>query len=130
MVLWNEWCVAVHCQMEFFCSVACRQTLLALNLAETEEQAVSELLLQNFPPLPSCELLDINDDQTLPKVIEVLEKRHKLRQMLSEEIAKTGKSLSISLELALITTQGIFPVSSVQHEISCLDWSFKKPFLR
>lgn len=107
--------------MEFFCSVACRQTLLALNLAETEEQAVSELLLQNFPPLPSCELLDINDDQTLPKVIEVLEKRHKLRQMLSEEIAKTGKSLSISLELALITTQGISPVSSVQHEISCLD---------
>ncbi|XP_010014293.1 PREDICTED: kinesin-like protein KIF23, partial [Nestor notabilis] len=53
------------------------------------EQAVSELVLQNFPPLPSCELLDINDDQTLPKVIEVLEKRHKLRQMLSEEIAKT-----------------------------------------
>ncbi|XP_030354084.1 kinesin-like protein KIF23 isoform X6 [Strigops habroptila] len=56
---------------------------------EAEEQAFSELFLQNFPPLPSCELLDINDDQTLPKVIEVLEKRHKLRQMLTEEIAKT-----------------------------------------
>ncbi|NXP45744.1 KIF23 protein, partial [Heliornis fulica] len=56
---------------------------------EREEQSVSEAFLQNFPPLPSCELLDINDDQMLPKLIEVLEKRHKLRQMLSEDFAKT-----------------------------------------
>ncbi|NXJ83046.1 KIF23 protein, partial [Trogon melanurus] len=55
---------------------------------ETEEQSASEIFLQNFPPLPSCELLDVNDDQTLPKLIEVLEKRHKLRQTLSEEFAK------------------------------------------
>ncbi|XP_042680566.1 kinesin-like protein KIF23 isoform X4 [Centrocercus urophasianus] len=55
---------------------------------ETEEQSASEILLQNFPPLPSCELLDINDDQTLPKLIEVLEERHKLRQKLSEEFAR------------------------------------------
>ncbi|NWH46585.1 KIF23 protein, partial [Fregata magnificens] len=45
---------------------------------ETEEQSVSEMFLQNFPPLPSCELLDVNDDQTLPKLIEVLEKRQLL----------------------------------------------------
>uniref|UniRef100_A0A8V5HC95 Kinesin-like protein n=1 Tax=Melopsittacus undulatus TaxID=13146 RepID=A0A8V5HC95_MELUD len=63
-----------------------------------KEQAVSELLLQNFPPLPSCELLDINDDQTLPKVIEVLEQRHKLRQMLSEEIAKTVHAFKTVLQ--------------------------------
>ncbi|XP_048812249.1 kinesin-like protein KIF23 isoform X3 [Lagopus muta] len=55
---------------------------------ETEEQSASEILLQNFPPLPSCELLDINDDQTLPKLIEVLEERHKLRQKFSEEFAR------------------------------------------
>ncbi|XP_021263058.1 kinesin-like protein KIF23 isoform X6 [Numida meleagris] len=55
---------------------------------ETEEQSASEIFLQNFPPLPSCELLDINDDQTLPKLTEVLEQRHKLRQKLSEEFAK------------------------------------------
>ncbi|XP_057260614.1 kinesin-like protein KIF23 isoform X4 [Pezoporus wallicus] len=65
---------------------------------ETEEQAVSELLLQNFPPLPSCELLDINDDQTLPKLIEVLEKRHKIRQLLSEEIAKTVRAFKTALQ--------------------------------
>ncbi|XP_031411226.1 kinesin-like protein KIF23 isoform X8 [Meleagris gallopavo] len=60
----------------------------AVFTAETEEQSASEIFLQNFPPLPSCELLDINDDQTLPRLTEVLEERHKLRQKLSEEFAK------------------------------------------
>ncbi|ETE58868.1 Kinesin-like protein KIF23, partial [Ophiophagus hannah] len=52
---------------------------------------VRELLLQSFPPVPSCELLDINDDQTLPQLIEVLQKRHHIRQKLSEEFAKNVK---------------------------------------
>ncbi|XP_009319714.1 PREDICTED: kinesin-like protein KIF23 [Pygoscelis adeliae] len=62
------------------------------------EQSVSEMFLQNFPPLPSCELLDVNDDQTLPKLIEVLEKRHKLRQMLSEEFAKNVLAFKTMLQ--------------------------------
>ncbi|KFZ47810.1 Kinesin-like KIF23, partial [Antrostomus carolinensis] len=65
---------------------------------ETEEQSVSEMFLQNFPPLPSCELLDVDDDQTLPKLIEVLEKRHKLRQMLSEEFAKNVLAFKTALK--------------------------------
>ncbi|XP_064312069.1 kinesin-like protein KIF23 isoform X8 [Phalacrocorax carbo] len=65
---------------------------------ETEEQSVSEMFLQNLPPLPSCELLDVNDDQTLPKLIEVLEKRHKLRQMLSEEFAKNVLAFKTMLQ--------------------------------
>ncbi|XP_025966523.2 kinesin-like protein KIF23 isoform X9 [Dromaius novaehollandiae] len=65
---------------------------------ETEEQSVSEMLLQSFPPLPSCELLDVNDDQTLPKLIEVLEKRHKLRQMLSEEFGKNVLAFKTMLQ--------------------------------
>uniref|UniRef100_A0A8B9PDG3 Kinesin-like protein n=1 Tax=Apteryx owenii TaxID=8824 RepID=A0A8B9PDG3_APTOW len=65
---------------------------------ETEEQSVSEMLLQSFPPLPSCELLDVNDDQTLPKLIEVLEKRHRLRQMLSEEFAKNVLTFKTMLQ--------------------------------
>ncbi|KAM9181567.1 kinesin-like protein KIF23 [Mergus octosetaceus] len=63
-----------------------------------EEQSASEILLQNFPPLPSCELLDPNDDQTLPKLIEVLEKRHKLRQMLSDEFAKNVLAFKTTLQ--------------------------------
>ncbi|KAG8145290.1 hypothetical protein E2320_013625 [Naja naja] len=55
---------------------------------------VRELLLQSFPPVPSCELLDINDDQTLPRLIEVLQKRHHIRQKLSEEFAKNGTYLA------------------------------------
>ncbi|KAM6119550.1 LOW QUALITY PROTEIN: kinesin-like protein KIF23 [Pterocles gutturalis] len=64
---------------------------------ETEERSVSEDVLQSFPPLPSCEL-DVNDDQTIPKLIEVLEKRHKLRQMLSEEFAKMCLHLTMLQE--------------------------------
>ncbi|XP_053934153.1 kinesin-like protein KIF23 isoform X3 [Cuculus canorus] len=66
--------------------------------AEREEQALSEMFLQNFPPLPLCELLDVNDDEALPKLIEVLGKRHKARQMLSEEIAKTSHALMTALQ--------------------------------
>ncbi|XP_035192092.1 kinesin-like protein KIF23 isoform X8 [Oxyura jamaicensis] len=65
---------------------------------ETEEQSASEIFLQNFPPLPSCELLDANDDQTLPKLIEILEKRHKLRQMLSDEFAKNVLAFKTTLQ--------------------------------
>ncbi|XP_009958977.1 PREDICTED: kinesin-like protein KIF23, partial [Leptosomus discolor] len=65
---------------------------------EAEEQFASEMFLQNFPPLPSCELLDVNDDQTLPKLIEVLENRHKLRQMLSEEFAKNVLAFKTMLQ--------------------------------
>ncbi|NXA50099.1 KIF23 protein, partial [Nothocercus julius] len=65
---------------------------------ETEEQSDSEMLLQSFPPLPSCELLDINDDQTLPKLIEALEKRQKLKQMLSEKFAKNVLSFKTMLQ--------------------------------
>ncbi|NXX73757.1 KIF23 protein, partial [Urocolius indicus] len=65
---------------------------------EPEEQSASEMFLQSFPPLPSCELLDVNDDQTLPKLIEVLEKRHKLRQMLSEEFAKNVLAFKTMLQ--------------------------------
>uniref|UniRef100_A0A7N4NHP6 Kinesin-like protein n=1 Tax=Sarcophilus harrisii TaxID=9305 RepID=A0A7N4NHP6_SARHA len=52
------------------------------------EQSVTEILLQSFPPLPSCEILDVNDEQTLPRLIEVLEKRHHVRQMMTEEFNK------------------------------------------
>ncbi|NXY48169.1 KIF23 protein, partial [Ceuthmochares aereus] len=66
--------------------------------AEREEQSLSEMFLQNFPPLPLCELLDVNDDEALPKLIEVLEKRHKARQMLSQEVAKTVLALKTALQ--------------------------------
>ncbi|XP_019333376.2 kinesin-like protein KIF23 isoform X9 [Alligator mississippiensis] len=67
-------------------------------IGETEDQSVTEMFLQNFPPLPSCELLDINDDQTLPRLIDALEKRHRARQMLSEEFAKNALAFKSMLQ--------------------------------
>ncbi|NXU47548.1 KIF23 protein, partial [Turnix velox] len=64
--------------------------------AETEEMAL-ETILQNFPPLPACELMDINDDQTLPKLIEALEKRHHLRQILIKELSKAMLAFKTAL---------------------------------
>lgn len=72
----------------------------ALRLADGEVPAPG-LLAYSFPPLPSCELLDINDDQTLPRLIEVLEKRHRMRQMLSEEFSKNSKPLEFICSVVL-----------------------------
>ncbi|KAL2300858.1 hypothetical protein Nmel_013750, partial [Mimus melanotis] len=63
-----------------------------------EEPSAAELFFQSFPPLPPCELLDINDDQTLPKLIEALEQRHKMRQMLAEEFAKNVLAFKTMLQ--------------------------------
>ncbi|XP_075821718.1 kinesin-like protein KIF23 isoform X9 [Microtus pennsylvanicus] len=53
-----------------------------------DEPLVTEVILQSFPPLPPSKLLDINDEETLPKLIEALEKRHHLRQLMTEELNK------------------------------------------
>ncbi|XP_053811100.1 kinesin-like protein KIF23 isoform X2 [Vidua chalybeata] len=66
--------------------------------AGPEEPSAAELFFQSFPPLPSCELLDINDDQTLPKLIEALEQRHKMRQMLAEEFGKNVLAFKTMLQ--------------------------------
>ncbi|XP_071424297.1 kinesin-like protein KIF23 isoform X1 [Pithys albifrons albifrons] len=65
---------------------------------DTEEQSAAEMLLQSFPPLPSCELLDIHDDQTLPRLIEALEQRHRMRQVLAEEFAKNVLAFKTMLQ--------------------------------
>ncbi|XP_072665507.1 kinesin-like protein KIF23 isoform X11 [Canis lupus baileyi] len=63
-----------------------------------DEPLVTEVVLQSFPPLPSCELLDINDEQTLPRLIEALEKRHYLRQMMIEEFHKQSITFKALLQ--------------------------------
>uniref|UniRef100_A0A452U4Y6 Kinesin-like protein n=1 Tax=Ursus maritimus TaxID=29073 RepID=A0A452U4Y6_URSMA len=57
-----------------------------------------EVVLQSFPPLPSCELLDVNDEQTLPRLIEALEKRHHLRQMMIDEFHKQAVTFKALLQ--------------------------------
>lgn len=47
-------------------------------------------LVESLPPLRPCELLDPADDQTLPRLIEVLEQRHRVRQTITEQVNRTG----------------------------------------
>ncbi|XP_018422913.1 PREDICTED: kinesin-like protein KIF23 isoform X2 [Nanorana parkeri] len=65
---------------------------------EPDEQGIIEMLIQNFPPIPSCELLDVNDNQTLPQLIEALEKRRRIRQMMAEEFNKNALSFRAMLQ--------------------------------
>ncbi|XP_058150398.1 kinesin-like protein KIF23 isoform X3 [Dasypus novemcinctus] len=63
-----------------------------------DEPLSTEVVLQSFPPLPSCEILDINDEQTLPRLIEALEKRHQLRQMMIDEFNKQSITFKALLQ--------------------------------
>ncbi|KAM5171024.1 kinesin-like protein KIF23 [Mantella aurantiaca] len=65
---------------------------------EPDEQSVIEILIQSFPPIPSCELLDVNDDHTLPQLIDALEKRRRIRQMMAEEFNKSSVSFRAMLQ--------------------------------
>uniref|UniRef100_A0A6Q2WRN0 Kinesin-like protein n=1 Tax=Esox lucius TaxID=8010 RepID=A0A6Q2WRN0_ESOLU len=60
--------------------------------------SVMHQLLQNLPPLPPSEITDPHDDITLPRLIEVLEKRHKVRQMMTQEYNKTAIMLKSMLQ--------------------------------
>ncbi|XP_017547406.1 kinesin-like protein KIF23 isoform X3 [Pygocentrus nattereri] len=55
-------------------------------------------LLQSLPSLPPCEISDPADDHTFPRVIECLEKRLKVRQMLTEEYNKAANMLKSMLQ--------------------------------
>uniref|UniRef100_A0A4W6BR87 Kinesin-like protein n=1 Tax=Lates calcarifer TaxID=8187 RepID=A0A4W6BR87_LATCA len=57
-----------------------------------------ELSHQSLPALPPCELVDPADDQTLPRLIEVLERRHRIRQMITEQFNKTASTLKSMLQ--------------------------------
>uniref|UniRef100_A0A8C3AS69 Kinesin-like protein n=1 Tax=Cyclopterus lumpus TaxID=8103 RepID=A0A8C3AS69_CYCLU len=41
--------------------------------------------LDDLPSLPNFELVDPADDQSLPRLIEILERRHRVRQMMAQE---------------------------------------------
>uniref|UniRef100_A0A8C1LGB4 Kinesin-like protein n=1 Tax=Cyprinus carpio TaxID=7962 RepID=A0A8C1LGB4_CYPCA len=68
------------------------------NQAFKEELTLLNQLLQSFPPLPPCEISGPNDNVTLPRLIEALEKRHKVRQMMVEEYNKTANMLKSVLQ--------------------------------
>ncbi|XP_029615395.1 kinesin-like protein KIF23 isoform X3 [Salmo trutta] len=71
-------------------------------------QSVMHQLLQNLPPLPASEITDPHDDVTLPRLIEVLEKRHKIRQMMTQEYNRAAdmlKSMLQELDSSLVSKE-------------------------
>ncbi|XP_055789016.1 kinesin-like protein KIF23 isoform X2 [Salvelinus fontinalis] len=61
-------------------------------------QSVMHQLLQNLPPLPASEITDPHDDVTLPRLIEALEKRHKIRQMMTQEYNRAADMFKSKLQ--------------------------------
>lgn len=71
-------------------------------------QSVMHQLLQNLPSLPASEITDPHDDVTLPRLIEVLEKRHKIRQMMTQEYNRAAdmlKSMLQELDSSLVSKE-------------------------
>ncbi|XP_038873741.1 kinesin-like protein KIF23 isoform X2 [Salvelinus namaycush] len=71
-------------------------------------QSVMHQLLQNLPPLPASEITDPHDDVTLPRLIEALEKRHKIRQMMTQEYNRAAdmlKSMLQELDSSLVSKE-------------------------
>lgn len=66
------------------------------SLLHVVDDPVLGQLFESLPPLRPCELLDPADDQTLPRLIEVLEQRHRIRQTITEQVNRTGTAQSFS----------------------------------
>lgn len=102
-----------HLQVSAACSLCCYYAaFIHLNLKQSEmfyflyvtqfkqslpylilivdDRVLMTQLIESLPDLPTCELVDPADDQTLPRMIEVLERRHQIRQMMTEQFNKTG----------------------------------------
>nr|XP_046250111.1 kinesin-like protein KIF23 isoform X3 [Scatophagus argus] len=55
-------------------------------------------LVHSLPPLPSSELTDPHDDITLPRLIEALQNRHRIRQMMIDEYSKAANMMKSMLQ--------------------------------
>ncbi|XP_014916300.1 kinesin-like protein KIF23 isoform X2 [Poecilia latipinna] len=55
-------------------------------------------LIESLPPLPPCELSDPSDDQTLPRLMEVLERRYRIRQKMTEQFNQTANDMKFALQ--------------------------------
>ncbi|XP_042080082.1 kinesin-like protein KIF23 isoform X8 [Haplochromis burtoni] len=66
--------------------------------SNADDRVLMTQLIESLPDLPTCELVDPADDQTLPRMIEVLERRHQIRQMMTEQFNKTANTVKSMLQ--------------------------------
>lgn len=74
-------------------------------------------LLESLPALPPCELVDPADDQTLPRLIEVLERRQHIRQMITKQFNQTGTTFFLPNNIVLMNTEII-----ADNLLFCCTW--------
>ncbi|XP_059192028.1 kinesin-like protein KIF23 isoform X3 [Centropristis striata] len=55
-------------------------------------------LVHSLPPLPTCELTDPHDDITLPRLIEALQNRQRIRQMMIDEYNNAANRMKSMLQ--------------------------------
>ncbi|CAJ1056595.1 kinesin-like protein KIF23 isoform X2 [Xyrichtys novacula] len=65
---------------------------------DRDVQTVMSHLVHSLPPLPSCELTDPNDDITLPRLIEALQNRQRIRQTMMDEYNQTANMMRSMLQ--------------------------------
>ncbi|XP_040894641.1 kinesin-like protein KIF23 isoform X1 [Toxotes jaculatrix] len=65
---------------------------------DRDVSSVINHLVHSLPPLPSSELTDPHDDITLPRLIEALQNRHRIRQMMIEEYNKAANMLKSMIQ--------------------------------
>ena len=86
--------------------------------------------MESLPALPRCDLLDPADDQTLPRLMEVLERRHRVRQMMTEQFNKSGTGPFSKLQIiGLVFYRNNF-ISDFRHRVFVvIEWIFKDQFV-
>ncbi|KAE8296240.1 Kinesin-like protein KIF23 Kinesin-like protein 5 Mitotic kinesin-like protein 1 [Larimichthys crocea] len=65
---------------------------------DRDMSSVINHLVHNLPPLPCSELTDPHDDITLPRLIEALQNRHRIRQMMIDEYTKAANTMKSMLQ--------------------------------
>lgn len=60
------------------------------SLSSVDMPPAANTLILSLPSLPSCELTDPHDDITLPRLIEALKNRQRIKQMLMKDYSKIG----------------------------------------
>lgn len=76
-------------------------------LSPVDDPVELNQLIESLPALTPCELVDPADDQSLPRLIEVLERRQHIRQIITKQVNQTG-TFSFYLLFDLFTDHCIY----------------------
>ncbi|XP_028305575.1 kinesin-like protein KIF23 isoform X2 [Gouania willdenowi] len=74
-------------------------------------------LVQSLPPLPSSEVTDPHDDITLPRLIEALENRQRIRQTIVDEYNRKAdmiRSMIQHIDSNMVSTENILQEQNVK----------------